>query len=31
MLVFEEDPAALIARFRAYAPPQPKFPETPPP
>ena len=27
MLVFEADPAALIARFRAYAPPPPKWPE----
>jgi uncharacterized protein (TIGR00730 family) len=31
MLVFEEDPARLIARFRAYAPPPPKFSETPAP
>src|ERR1700679_969903 len=29
MLVFEEDPAQLIARFRGYAPPPPKWPETP--
>jgi hypothetical protein len=31
MLVFEEDPAQLIARFRGYAPPPPKWPETPRP
>jgi uncharacterized protein (TIGR00730 family) len=31
MLVFEEDPGPLIARFRAYAPPRPKWPATPAP
>ena len=31
MLVFEADPAALIARFRAYAPPPPKWSEPTPP
>jgi uncharacterized protein (TIGR00730 family) len=31
MLAFEEDPAALIARFRAYAAPRPKWPDPPSP
>jgi len=31
MLAFEADPAALIARFRVYAPPPPKWSQTPPP